>query len=72
MRYKPRKKRSTSIYRAPDPLCPPDIKQRKCLSCSDMFESQGAGNRICEKCGDRQNRFDRVYKITGGPSSWDQ
>ena len=68
MRYKPRKKKSSSIYRAPDPLIAPDIKNRICLSCEDMFESQGAGNRICEKCSDRQNRFDRVYKIKGGPN----
>lgn len=25
-------------------------KMRKCLGCSEQFESSHAGNRICEKC----------------------
>jgi hypothetical protein len=25
-------------------------KERKCLSCSRMFLSHGAGNRICQSC----------------------
>jgi hypothetical protein len=27
-------------------------KQRKCLSCSDSFESHGPGNRVCPACKD--------------------
>jgi hypothetical protein len=31
----------------PTPATP---RQRKCLRCSDMFESQWAGERVCGRC----------------------
>ncbi len=30
------------------------VMQRKCLCCSEQFESQHAGNRICERCTTRE------------------
>jgi hypothetical protein len=29
---------------------PNEPGQRQCLKCSQMFQSRGAGNRICKKC----------------------
>lgn len=29
---------------------PPEIKERKCLKCREIFPSQWAGERICKRC----------------------
>ncbi len=31
-------------------LLPHEPGNRKCLKCSEMFRSNGAANRICQKC----------------------
>ena len=28
----------------------PEIKERKCLKCREVFPSQWAGERICKRC----------------------
>jgi hypothetical protein len=32
----------------------PDVAQRKCLRCSDVFLSVGFQNRLCSRCKGRQ------------------
>lgn len=39
--------------------------KRKCLSCTKYFESEGAGNRICDPCKRHgRNGLDRFYEGT--------
>ena len=28
----------------------PDVKERRCLSCSSTFASEWAGERVCKRC----------------------
>ena len=35
-----------------------EVKQRRCLKCSDMFRSRGPGNRICRSCSKVNARLD--------------
>ena len=34
----------------PEPDRPPDAKERRCLSCTQPFLSEGIHNRMCFKC----------------------
>lgn len=60
-----KQKRSTYCYSAEDHdalsqarqlanLKTPQAKERTCLSCSKIFQSLSAGNRVCDACKLRQ------------------
>lgn len=48
----------------------PEVKQRRCLSCREMFFSQHSGNRMCDDCKNRaetrgMRRGQFAYELSG-------